>query len=122
MDDTGFFTVTNVQHHILSAKSKTNSADSPTYTQAINSPHAEKWWEAMESELTTLESELQAWELIPREPRMHVLPSTWAVCLKRFPNGLAKKFKARSCIRGDRQVDGVDFFGLQLCNGPWFGP
>jgi hypothetical protein len=64
----------------------------------------------MESELTTLESELQAWELVPREPWMHVLPSTWAFRLKRFPNGLVKKFKARFCIRGDRQVEGVDFF------------
>eukprot|EP00804_Cyclotella_cryptica_P020820 CCRYP_019249-RA/>CCRYP_019249-RA protein AED:0.23 eAED:0.23 QI:0/0/0/1/0/0/3/0/384 len=30
--------------------------------------------------------------------------------LKRFPNCLAKKFKACFCIRGDRQVKGVDFF------------
>jgi hypothetical protein len=94
----------------LAAKSSSNPADSPTYSQAINSPHAEKWWEAMESELTTLESDLQAWELVPREPWMHVLPSTWAFRLKRFPNGLAKKFKARFCIRGDRQIEGVDFF------------
>ena len=56
----GSLTVTDIQPHILSAKSITNAADSPTYTQAINSPHAEKWWEAMESELTILESELQA--------------------------------------------------------------
>ncbi|KAL7476613.1 hypothetical protein ACHAW6_002460 [Cyclotella cf. meneghiniana] len=64
----------------------------------------------MESELTTLESELRAWELVPREPWMHVLPSTWAFRLKRFPSGLAKKFKAHFCICGDRQVEGVDFF------------
>eukprot|EP00804_Cyclotella_cryptica_P007533 CCRYP_010639-RD/>CCRYP_010639-RD protein AED:0.26 eAED:0.26 QI:0/0/0/1/0/0/3/0/643 len=109
-DDPGSFTVTDVQPHILAAKSATNTADNPTYGQAINSPHAEKWWEAMESELTTLESDLQAWELVPREPWMHVLPCTWAFRLKRFPNGLAKKFKARFCIRGDRQIEGVDFF------------
>eukprot|EP00804_Cyclotella_cryptica_P020819 CCRYP_019248-RA/>CCRYP_019248-RA protein AED:0.55 eAED:0.29 QI:0/0/0/0.75/0/0/4/0/510 len=64
-DKVGSFTVTNVQPHILPAKSTTNAANSQTYTQAINSPHAEKWWDAMESELTTLESELQAWELVP---------------------------------------------------------
>ena len=109
-DDPGSFTVTDVQPHILAAKSATNTANSPTYGQAINSPHAEKWWEAMETELTTLESDLQAWELVPHEPWMHVHPSTWAFRLKRFPNGLAKKFKARFCIRGDRQVEGVDFF------------
>jgi len=74
-DNVGSFTVTDVQPHILSAKSATNAANSPTYTQAINSPHAEKWWDAMESKLTTLESDLQAWELVPREPWMHVLPA-----------------------------------------------
>ena len=58
----------------------------------------------------TLKSDLHAWELVPHEPWMHVLPSTWAFRLKCFPNGLAKKFKACFCICGDRQVEGVDFF------------
>eukprot|EP00804_Cyclotella_cryptica_P004978 CCRYP_014091-RA/>CCRYP_014091-RA protein AED:0.33 eAED:0.35 QI:0/0/0/1/0/0/4/0/696 len=109
-DDIGSFIVTDVHPHILSAKSSSNSTDSPTYSQAINSPHAEKWWEAMESELTTLESDLQAWELVPREPSMHVLPSTWAFRLKRFPNGLAKKFKARFCIQGTEE----GFLGVDI--------
>ncbi len=64
----------------------------------------------METELTTLESNLHTWELVPHEPWMHVLPSTWAFHLKHFPNGLAKKFKARFCVRGDMQIKGVDFF------------
>eukprot|EP00956_Cyclotella_meneghiniana_P012674 scaffold18024_cov31-Cyclotella_meneghiniana.AAC.1 len=41
---------------------------------------------------------------------MNVLPSKWALKLKRFPDGLVKKFKARFCVRGDRQIEGVDFF------------
>eukprot|EP00804_Cyclotella_cryptica_P006884 CCRYP_020802-RA/>CCRYP_020802-RA protein AED:0.48 eAED:0.48 QI:0/0/0/1/0/0/2/0/93 len=47
---------------------------------------------------------------------MHVLPSTWAFRLKRFPNGLAKKFKARFCIRGDRQIEGTaeGFLGVDI--------
>eukprot|EP00956_Cyclotella_meneghiniana_P017550 scaffold28812_cov78-Cyclotella_meneghiniana.AAC.3 len=35
---------------------------------------------------------------------------TWAFKLKRFPDGLAKKFKARFCVQGDRQIEGIDFF------------
>lgn len=35
---------------------------------------------------------------------------TWAFRLKRFSNGLAKKFKARFCVQGDRQIEGIDFF------------
>jgi hypothetical protein len=101
MDDSGSFTITNAQAHILSATPATNASDSPTYTQVINSPHAKKWWEAMETELMMLESNLPISELVPCKPLIHVLPSTWAFCLKHFPNGLAKKFKARFCICSD---------------------
>jgi hypothetical protein len=41
---------------------------------------------------------------------MNVLPSTWAFKCKRFPDGRVRKLKARFCVRGDRQVEGVDFF------------
>ena len=64
----------------------------------------------METELTTLKTDLHTWELVPCEPWMHILPSTWAFHLKRFSSGLAKKFTACFCVRGDMQVEGVDFF------------
>ena len=41
---------------------------------------------------------------------MNVLPSAWAFKIKRYPDGLVKKLKARFCARGDRQKEGVDFF------------
>ena len=41
---------------------------------------------------------------------MNVLKSTWAFKLKRYPDGLIKKFKARFCARGDMQLEGIDFF------------
>ena len=41
---------------------------------------------------------------------MNVLDSVWAFKIKRFPDGLVKKFKARFCVRGDQQLEGVDFF------------
>ena len=43
-------------------------------------------------------------------PDMRVFPSTWTFKIKRYPDGLIKKFKARFCVRGDQQVHGVDFF------------
>jgi hypothetical protein len=42
--------------------------------------------------------------------RHNILPSTWAFKKKRHPNGRARKFKARFCCRGDRQLEGVDYF------------
>ncbi len=40
----------------------------------------------------------------------HVIPSTWAFKCKRYPDGRIKKFKARFCARGDKQLEGIDFF------------
>lgn len=76
----------------------------------MNSADADKWCEAMSIEMETLEIDLKAWKLVKREPWMKVFPCTWAFCIKRFPDGLIKKFKARFCIRGDCQTEDVDFF------------
>jgi hypothetical protein len=95
-DATGTLTVTDVdvQPHVLKAKASKNDADRPSYNQAINGPHTKKWWQAMETELNTLENDLRAWTLVKHEPWMNVLPMTWAFHLKHFPSCLVKKFKA----------------------------
>jgi hypothetical protein len=98
---------------VLAAKSSKVDPDQPSFLEATQGPFKEKWWEAMEVEIDTLENELDAWELVPRSsvPATHkVLSSTWAFRLKRFPDGLVKKFKARLCVRGDQQTEGIDFF------------
>ena len=41
---------------------------------------------------------------------MNVLTSVWAFKIKRFPDGLLKKLKARLCVRGFEQKEGIDFF------------
>ncbi len=38
----------------------------------------------------------------------NVLPSTWAFKVKRYPDGLVKKFKGCFCARA--QIHGLDFF------------
>ena len=39
-----------------------------------------------------------------------MINSTWALKIKRFPDGLIKKFKARFCVHGNQQVNDIDFF------------
>ena len=41
---------------------------------------------------------------------MNVLKSTWDFKLKRYPDGLIKKFKVRFYSSGDKQLEGIDFF------------
>jgi hypothetical protein len=51
--------------------------------------------------------------MVPRESipaSVNVLPSTWAYKVKRYPDGWLRKFEARLCARGDRQVEGIDYF------------
>jgi hypothetical protein len=41
---------------------------------------------------------------------MNVEPSTWEFKCKRYPDGSVQKLKALLCVRGDKQVEGVDYF------------
>ena len=75
----------------------------------MSGPFKEEYWKAAVKEIETLE-EMGAWEVVDREEDMNVIGSIWAFKLKRYPDGVVKKFKARFCARGDQQLEGVDFF------------
>ena len=75
----------------------------------MNGPNAEGFRKACQAELDTLER-MNVWEVVTRQPFMRVSPSTWALRVKKFPDGAVRKLKARFCARGDRQEHGVDFF------------
>ena len=93
----------------LKAKSEASKHDNPNWKTAMSGEHADKFWEACKVELNTLEN-MGAWEVVKRTAEMKVIKSTWAFKIKRYPDGLIKKFKARFCARGDMQVEGRDFF------------
>ena len=38
-----------------------------------------------------------------------ILPSTWALKRKRFPDGRIQNYKACFCVRADRQAFGIDY-------------
>jgi hypothetical protein len=77
---------------------------------AMRGPFQGEFYDAMQVELATLSTDFKCWDLVPRLPDMNVLPSTWAFKIKRYQDGSLKKFKARFCARGDRQLEGVDYF------------
>ena len=92
---------------ILAAKA--NAEDNPSWHEAMNGPLKEGYMEACDVEIGALEHK-EAWEVVDKEDFMNVLPSTWAFKCKRYPDGSVRKLKARFCVRGDRQIEGVDFF------------
>ena len=93
----------------LALAAKGNDADTPTWEQAMNGPNAEGFWEACKVEYDTLVKK-ECWDVVKRETWMNVLPGTWAFKIKRYPDGLVKKLKACFCARGDRQIEGVNYF------------
>ena len=72
----------------------------------MNVKFVDEYWDAAVSEIETLES-MKAWEVVDREDDMNVIRSTQAFKLKRYPDGLIKKFKARFCDHGDMQLEGL---------------
>ena len=86
--------------------------DSPTYFEAMTGPDSEKYRQAMAIEIEELVAK-GTWKLRERSSLpegANVLPSTWAFKRKRNPSGIVTRYKARFCVRGDKQVKGIDCF------------
>jgi hypothetical protein len=85
---------------------KANALDTPNWNQAMNGLENNGYWKAMELEIQTLLGK-NAWVVLEREDNMNILASTLAFKCKRFPDRLVRKLKARFCVQGDCQIDGV---------------
>ena len=88
---------------------KANQEDVPSWHEATMGPYKDGFWEAMETELNTLER-IEAWSVVDRTKEMNVLDSVWAFKIKRYPDGSLRKLKARFCVKGFQQIEGVDYF------------
>jgi len=103
------FDLTLDEFPTLGLVNKAAAEDNPNFGQAMNGPNAESFWDASVKEISTLQK-LNSWTQVKRQKGMNVIQSTWAYKIKRFPDGLVCKLKARFCVRGDMQIEGVDFF------------
>ena len=81
------------------------------YNNVMNGLHCEQFEEALVKEIKELKEHktwmMMAWSKVPKTAR--VLLSMWAFHIKCYPDGRHRKFKARFCVRGDQQVEGVDY-------------
>ena len=87
--------------------------DTLMYHEAMMASDKQEFRDAMEVEITALERQ-NTWNIVPRTSatiqNKKVLPGTWTFKRKRYPDGRIRKYKARFCLRGDKQIIGVDVF------------
>jgi hypothetical protein len=95
---------------IYAAKRKSDP-DMPTFHEAMKGANAEDYNAAMKMEVKGLLSQ-KTWKTRPISDATKVIKSTWVFKLKRLPDGTPSKFKARFCVRGDLQTEGVDYFEI----------
>jgi hypothetical protein len=107
--DTGLLDVQSPM--IYAATKKRKDPDTPDYALAMSGEDKEAYLLAMQNEIEELKKK-DTWQVVPRinATGKNILPSTWAFKKKRYPDGRARKHKARFCCRGDRQLEGVDYF------------
>lgn len=91
------------------AASTKSDPDTLRYHEAMRSEDREGFREAMASEIASLQK-MGTWNLVKRDASKNVLDGTWTFKRKRFPDGRVRKLKARFCVRGDQQIEGVDYF------------
>jgi hypothetical protein len=77
--------------------------------EAMHRDHQEQYLEAMKIEVASVHQQI-TWKTTPRSEAGHALKSTWLFKLKLLPYGTPSKFKARFCVRGDLQKEGMCSF------------
>ena len=83
-------------------------ADPQTYAEAMASPAAEIWKQAMDSEISSLMA-VGTYDLEPLPPGQKTLPVKWVFTIKRDSQGNIERYKARLVAKGFRQREGIDF-------------
>ena len=78
-----------------------------SYQDAISSPEANKWRDAMSEELNALWDN-KTYELTPLPEGRTSVGGKWVYAVKLGPNG-EEKYKARSVAKGYSQVPGIDY-------------
>ena len=87
-------------------KASNTDPDTLTYDEAMSDPDdLERWIEAAEKEIRTLE-DMETWEeVLVSEAKGHIVPTHWVFKKKRKPDGTIDKYKGRLVVRGDLMKD-----------------
>jgi hypothetical protein len=82
-----------------------------THAQMKQQVDANKFIEAQRPEIHSL-MDINTFEFIPKidlPPRTRYIDLVWTYRRKHHPGGSLKKYKARLCVNGSRQIQGIDY-------------
>ena len=79
-----------------------------SYKQALKSSSAEKWLDAMQEEVQSL-NENETWSLVKARYDKKIVPGKWVFKIKRNEHGVAEKYKAKFVAKGFAQTDVLEF-------------
>ncbi|MBW0516534.1 hypothetical protein O181_056249 [Austropuccinia psidii MF-1] len=100
--------------NILPYKRRTNALlttvnEAPnTYSKAIKSKDNSLWPEAINNELTNMET-LRVWDVVELQDDYKIVGTTWVFKIKRNKLNEPIEYKARLCAQGFTQSVGIDF-------------
>ena len=83
--------------------------DPQSYHDAIISPEAPFWREAVNSEMESI-MQNHTWDLVSLPPGCKTIGCKWIFKRKMKPDGSIEKYKARLVAKGYKQKEGLDFF------------
>lgn len=79
-----------------------------SYEEAINSPEADQWKEAMDAEIGQLK-EMGTWQVTELPEGRKAIGCRWVFLRKRDEHGEVVKYKARLVAQGFSQKPGTDY-------------
>ncbi|MBW0566499.1 hypothetical protein O181_106214 [Austropuccinia psidii MF-1] len=103
----------NILTHQRQQKHYANLADNlslnpKTYQEAINRSDSQEWQNAIKVELTNMTTH-NVWSPARTDQNIKPLSTTWVFKQKTDEDGNLSKYKARQCIRGFNQKEGIDY-------------
>ena len=82
--------------------------DPTNFDQAVASQDADKWQEAMQAEMESMEKN-GVWELVEADPKQKPIGCKWVYKTKRDATGGIERHKARLVAKGFSQKEGIDY-------------
>ena len=101
-------TLDQALEYVHSAQTQ-DSADAPTFAQALKSPDRDRWLAACLDEIRS-HTENGTWDWVELPQGATPVGSWWVLKIKRTEDGSVERFKARLVAQGFSQRPGWDFF------------